>query len=164
MLEIVETLEEFGIYVIIDLHQDMLSSLFESYDGAPLWILDELPAPKHPYPWPFKKEGIFYGGAYFTEACSFAFECLYRNVSNFEGYFHEFWTQTAKAFKNSSSVLAYELINEPWAGDIFQNPFYFLPGEAGKYNLMPLYDRVYSKIRQIDTETIVMYEPVTWGK
>ena len=114
MVEIVNTLEEFGIYVIIDLHQDMLSSLFESYDGAPLWILNQLPAPKKPYPSPFKNKGLFYGGAYFTEACSFAFECLYRNVNSFEDYFHEFWTQTARIFKNSSSVLAYELINEPW--------------------------------------------------
>lgn len=118
MLEIVGTLEEFGIYVIIDLHQDMLSSLFESYDGAPLWILNELPSPKHAYPWPFKNKGIFYGGAYFTEACSLAFECLYRNVSNFETYFHEFWMQAAKIFQNSPSVLAYELINEPWVNKI----------------------------------------------
>lgn len=28
---------------------------------------------------------------------------------------------------------------------------------------MPLYDRVYEKIRKYDTQTIVFYEPVTWG-
>lgn len=28
---------------------------------------------------------------------------------------------------------------------------------------MPLYDRVYEKIRQVDPDTIVFYEPVTWG-
>lgn len=38
-----------------------------------------------------------------------------------------------------------------------------LPGIADKHNLLPMYDRVYEKIRKIDTETIVMYEPVTWG-
>lgn len=114
IVEIVNDLEDFGIYVIVDLHQDMLSSLFESYDGAPLWILNDLPAPKHPFPWPFNHRGLFYGGAYFTQACSLAFECLYRNVNHFEDYFHDFWSTTANVFKDLSSVLAYELINEPW--------------------------------------------------
>lgn len=38
-----------------------------------------------------------------------------------------------------------------------------LPGNAGKYNLMPLYDAVYAEIRKYDQKTIVFYEPVTWG-
>jgi endoglycosylceramidase len=38
-----------------------------------------------------------------------------------------------------------------------------LPGKAGKRNLMPLYNKVYDVIRKYDKETIVFYEPVTWG-
>jgi endoglycosylceramidase len=38
-----------------------------------------------------------------------------------------------------------------------------LPGVAGKTNLLPLYDRVHAKIREVDKDTIIMYEPVTWG-
>lgn len=34
---------------------------------------------------------------------------------------------------------------------------------AGKKNLMPTYDNVYPEIRKYDKDTIVMYEPVTWG-
>ena len=33
MLKIIDLLEYYGMYVIIDLHQDMMSSKFNSYDG-----------------------------------------------------------------------------------------------------------------------------------
>jgi endoglycosylceramidase len=113
MVKIVQTLEEHGIWVIIDLHQDMLSSQFAAYDGAPAWILEQLPPPKHKYPWPFKNEYLGFG-AYVTEACGFAFQCLYKNINNFERYFHDYWTTVAQIFNSTSSVLGYELINEPW--------------------------------------------------
>lgn len=38
-----------------------------------------------------------------------------------------------------------------------------MPGLAGKLNLMPMYDSLYEEIRRHDNQTIVMYEPVTWG-
>ena len=81
MTEIIDTLASYGIYTLIDLHQDQMSSEFYSYDGVPLWLLNELPAPKHPYPWPFKEKEIW-DKAYFSEACCFAFQCFYDNVSN----------------------------------------------------------------------------------
>ena len=113
MMKIVNLLEEYGMYVIIDLHQDMLSSQFASYDGAPLWILEQLAKPKHAYPWPFKNPYLGFT-AYVTEACGFAFQCLYSNKNNFEDYFQQYWVSTAQIFNRTSSVLAYELINEPW--------------------------------------------------
>ena len=69
----------------------------------------------------------------------------------------------ASAFKSFPSLLGYELINEPWAGDIYGNPALLLPGIAGKLNLAPLYEVVSGAIRGVDDETIVFYEPVTWG-
>jgi endoglycosylceramidase len=116
MMGIVKRLEEYGIYVILDLHQDMMSSKFQSYDGAPIWAVNELPAPKHSFPWPFRNITSSFE-AYITEAGSQAFQCLYNNISSFEQYFHEFWTTTATIFKDTPSVLAYELINEPWVGN-----------------------------------------------
>lgn len=113
MMKIVNLLEEYGMYVIIDLHQDMLSSQFAAYDGAPLWILEQLPKPKHAYPWPFKNPYLGFT-AYVTEACGFAFQCLYSNKNNFEDYFQQYWVSTAQIFNQTSSILAYELINEPW--------------------------------------------------
>ena len=37
-------------------------------------------------------------------------------------YFLQYWSVVASSLANRSSVLAYELINEPWAGDVFSNP------------------------------------------
>jgi endoglycosylceramidase len=54
ILEIIDNLATFNIYVIIDLHQDMMSSNFNSYDGVPLWVVKELPSSPFPFPWPFK--------------------------------------------------------------------------------------------------------------
>ncbi len=122
ILKIIDNLALYGIYVIIDLHQDMLSSEFNAYDGVPLWVMKELPAPKHAYPWPFEDGSKLVFEAYVTDACSFAFECLYRNVGNFQDYFLQYWEVVAENLVNRTSVLGYEIINEPWAGDIYSNP------------------------------------------
>jgi hypothetical protein len=42
-----------GIYTLLDMHQDGLSSLFCLYDGAPLWVVKKS-QPRHAFPWPLK--------------------------------------------------------------------------------------------------------------
>jgi aryl-phospho-beta-D-glucosidase BglC (GH1 family) len=39
-----------------------------------------------------------------------------------------FWTKSAAYFANYSSVIGYELINEPWAGDIYAVSRHLEPG------------------------------------
>ncbi|RNA13991.1 glycoside hydrolase subgroup catalytic core [Brachionus plicatilis] len=58
---------------------------------------------------------------------------------------------------------SYELLNEPWAGNVYSNPLLLLPGIAGSKNLLKLYDRTYETIRKYDKSTLIFYEPVTWG-
>jgi endoglycosylceramidase len=112
MSEIIRTLESYGIYVILDMHQDMMSSKFNQYDGVPIWVVNELPDPKHPYPWPFSNKSTNIGFAgYVTDACGFAFQCLYNNVSGSESYFHQFWAKVAQIHSNFSSVLGVILSN-----------------------------------------------------
>jgi len=122
--DIIDRLASFGMYTLIDLHQDMMSSKFRSYDGVPLWALDEIPKARSQFPWPIKNETISLSlfSAYLTEACGFAFQCLYKNCNGLGDYFNEYWSIVAKRFANNSAVLGYELINEPWAGKkIFKN-------------------------------------------
>jgi len=57
----------------------------------------------------------------------------------------------------------WQLINEPWAGDIYSKPSLLLPGVAGKENLAPLYDHLNTAIRRVDKNTLLFYEPVTWS-
>ena len=122
IIRIIENLASFKIYTIIDLHQDMMSSKFNAYDGVPLWIVEQLPSPQFAFPWPFKDGSKLIFEAYLTDACGFAFKCLYKNINNFRDYFLQYWSIIAQNLANQSSVLGYELINEPWAGDIYNNP------------------------------------------
>ena len=57
----------------------------------------------------------------------------------------------------------YEIINEPWAGNIYAKPSLLLPGVAGSDNLLPFYDVIAANIRSVDVDHIIFYEPVTWG-
>ena len=74
-----------------------------------------------------------------------------------------FWQIVAAAFKSFPSLLGYELINEPWAGDIYNNPALLLPGYAGRHNLAPVYEEVSAAIRGVDDDSVIFFEPVTWG-
>ena len=74
-----------------------------------------------------------------------------------------FWMKTADYFKNKRGIIGYEIINEPWAGDIYTQPDLLLPGHAGSKNLQPFYDIMSDAIRSVDANNLIFYEPVTWG-
>ncbi len=160
--DIVTKLNKYGMYALLDMHQDVISSALGSYDGVPLWLIKKFPPSPHKYPWPLPNVEQWAEG-YLTEAVGIAFQDLYKNTSSAMNYFAGFWSEIAKSFKGFSNVLGYELINEPWAGDIYLDPLLLLPGNAGKKNLAPVYDILNKAIRVQDTETLVFYEPVTWG-
>lgn len=159
---LIDRLASKNIYTIIDFHQDFMSTKFNSYDGFPLWFMDLLPKSSLEYPWPFKDKNIGFA-AYLTKSCGHAFQALYDNHDNLQKYLINYWTIVAKMFSNHPYVLGYELINEPWAGDIYKHPMYLFPAQTGRHNLLPLYDNLYKNIRLYDNQTIVFYEPVTWG-
>ncbi|XP_066291353.1 endoglycoceramidase-like isoform X1 [Branchiostoma lanceolatum] len=151
-----------GIYVILDMHQDALVKPFTFYDGVPQWLVESFPPPEHPYPWPLEKI-TSWSLAYVTQACSHAFQCLYDNYKGAAEKMAGFWKFVASEFSNQTSVLGYELLNEPWVGDWTRDPELLLPGHAGKMNVAPLHDRVSLAIRTVDDEAMIFYEPVTWG-
>ena len=65
-------------------------------------------------------------------------------------------------FGKFDSVIGYELMNEPFAGNVFEEGHLkILPGIAGEENLVPFYDIIQSEIRKIDDETIIFWEPVS---
>ena len=150
------------IYVILDLHQDVLSSMYGSYDGVPRWLVEKIPPSPHPYPWPLPRIQQWADG-YLTQAVGRAFQAIYLNIAGTGNYVERFWKLIARRFKDYSNVLGYELMNEPWAGDIYDEPSLLLPNVVGRVNLQPFYNRLNNAIRHEDINTIVFYEPVTWG-
>ncbi len=130
----VDAFAEYGIYVILDMHQDSLSTIYGSYDAVPLWLAKEFKKPWFPfhYPWPFppgtKPRGDWQG--YVTLACEMAFQSIYDNKSSAWNWWGDFWMESARRFKDKSNVLGYELMNEPFAGNIYSNPLRGLPGKS----------------------------------
>ena len=174
--EIVEKSSKYRIYSLLDFHQDLLSEQFCG-EGIPDWAIKEpdsawdfpLPLQLSPYildehsrpskedcgehDWPS------YHFAYRTSA---AYQSLYDNRDNIQDAFGEFWQRIAKAFSQSDFVIGYELINEPFAGNVIENPLRLVPGWADRYNLMRMYDKLNAAIREVDEDHLVFFESVTW--
>jgi endoglycosylceramidase len=168
--QIVDNLLKYGIHPFLDVHQDVMSSYFCLYDGFPKWAVDKSRKPTHEFPWPLLPgdDGNpcpwerFWNRNYFSEATGVAFQTLYEPNSDFQNAFYSFWQSSADYFKDKP-ILGYEIINEPWAGDIYTDPTLLLPGNVGAKNLQPMYDRISEAIRSKDPNHIIFYEPVTWG-
>ncbi|ESN95342.1 hypothetical protein HELRODRAFT_86747 [Helobdella robusta] len=166
LYKITETLDKYGMNVILDAHQDVFSSAVceDCYDGFPRWLSRNFTPSILKYPWPFNYiSGENWALGYLTYSVSSAFQQFYDNTSGSADKFVRFWVKIAEKFKNQNNILGYELLNEPWAGNVFYNPQLLLPGIAGYQNLKPLYDRLFVEIRKVDDHTNIFYEPVTWG-
>ena len=67
---------------------------------------------------------------YSTYDCGYTFDALYDASSTSTGVlkaWSNFWVHLATEFKDAQSVLGYELINEPWAGDVLAKPALYIP-------------------------------------
>ena len=141
-----------------------MSSYFCEYDGAPTWLVDLSTSSEKDFPWPLEGDCSDrpWGSNYLAEATGAAFQDIYDNVNGMRDHFAKFWKKVAQSFR-SRNLLGYEIINEPWAGNIYKDPALLLPGKAGSKNLQPLYDNIQASIRESDSDHIIFYEPVTWG-
>eukprot|EP01126_Amoeba_proteus_P055817 TRINITY_DN6951_c0_g2_i3.p1 TRINITY_DN6951_c0_g2~~TRINITY_DN6951_c0_g2_i3.p1 ORF type:complete len:466 (-),score=64.19 TRINITY_DN6951_c0_g2_i3:49-1446(-) len=160
---IVDNFAEAGIYTLLDTHQDCFSSKFCLYDGIPLWVANKSKA-RDPFPFPFTGDcSRNWEENCLTEAAGQAYQDLYDNVGGMRDDFVNFWSESSQRWKGNTNVIGYELINEPFAGDIYKDPLLLLPGNAGRWNLQPFYAFLSSAIRQNDLDHLIFYEPVTWG-
>lgn len=50
---------------------------------------------------------------------TYSSQSLYDNEQDILKRFELFWGKVAQKFSDSPYVLGYELLNEPWAGDIY---------------------------------------------
>ena len=75
---------------------------------------------------------------YFTEAASAAFQILYNNTDGLLDDWADFWKRTAQGFEKYDSVIGYELINEPWAGDIYRYISLFISSNRTLFSKTPI--------------------------
>lgn len=177
--KIADAAETHGIYTLLDMHQDVLSEKFCG-EGIPKWAAKtivphpskgEFPAPlAAPYTdvasdgFPTRQDCAKFNWPqyYNTKACGTAFEVLYSNSSGVLDAWANFWVQVSKELGNEDHILGYELINEPWAGDIYSQPSLYVPSVADRQKLQPAYDFIAPRIRSVDSDALIFFAAVTW--
>ena len=119
---------------------------------------------KHIFGWP---------SCYVTYAIGAAAQRLYNNDRGVLDRFGQFWRLIASKVKDYPNVLGYELLNEPWLGDVpldlkevspsNPNRDLWFPKVCDQRNLAPTYKKVHEYIRSVDNDTIIFFEPATGG-
>ena len=180
----------------MDMHQDLWSPQFcgghgiPSFDAHPYNTSDYKRGGKKAYPLPVAQPkydpsgnvincqdvlgGLFgWATGYVTYATGAAAQRLYDNDGGILDRFGKFWQLIASKLKEFPNVLGYELLNEPWLGNVPLNADEFVPvnphwnlwfpGVADKSNMKKLYETLHSYIREVDNDTIIFFEPATGG-
>ncbi|KAJ9300243.1 CAZyme family GH5 [Paecilomyces variotii] len=171
--------EEQGIYVLVDVHQDLLARQFCGH-GVPDWFVkkDWVPAWKRfPFPvqlWPFTTDSDGFPSpksqcntfnweyGYLSVAVCNAFGRLYKNQYGLGDAFAEYWKKLASGYVETINVVGYNLLNEPWAGDIQADPTLLIPGFADRKVLEDLWNLAAKQIRSVDNDTLIWFEGTTF--
>jgi len=167
---IINILKAEGIMVILDMHQDIMSRFFCG-EGIPDFLADahsDFPFPllinvsRDPETnYPIKSECLkhFFGDFLFAKVVGETVQKLYTPGTLLREHYLKFWAQVATFFREEESVLGYELINEPWFGDIYADPLVFVDGYTDREFLAPLYKEVSEVILKADSHHVIIFEP-----
>jgi endoglycosylceramidase len=101
-----------GIYVLLDMHQDLYSVSFS--DGAPLWatLTDNQP---------HATGGVWSDSYFMSAAVQKAFDNFWENKKVSDGlglqdHYAKMWNHIATRFANNKAVVGYDIMNEPFNG------------------------------------------------
>ncbi|MEA3402904.1 MAG: cellulase family glycosylhydrolase [Armatimonadota bacterium] len=111
---------EAGLWVILDMHQDLYGEKFGG-DGAPEWATVDGGLAYNP------DRSLSWAAGYFEPAVIMAFENLWTDVPAPDGkglqdHFVAAWTHVAEVLGSHPAVIGYDLLNEPFYGNAFAYP------------------------------------------
>lgn len=172
MGKIIDDLAASGIYTIVDAHQDLLSRKYCG-EGMPDWAVMGEGAAPFPEPmgqqYPLDMTGypslsdcykLMFGIYYMSDKVCKDMQALYDNKDGIQDYFVKFWQAVVSALRGKPGVLGWELLNEPFAGDIYSHPTYLIEsGKSDQVNLVPMYERLHDAIRALDDTAVLFFEP-----
>jgi endoglycosylceramidase len=111
------------------------------------------------------KHGQGWGESTFESAQ--AYQGLYDNWNGTRDALVAVWAKLAARFKGRTEVVGFNLLNEPFAGDMYHDPTLMVPWpsptNADRVNLQPTYDKINAAVRAIDEEVLLFIAGVTWG-
>ncbi len=133
-----------GLWVILDMHQDLYGEGFLGGDGAPRWTCDEAKyaAFKPATPW-------FFG--YLDANLIGCFDTLWTNADN-RAHLVEGWRRIAARLARFDNILGIDPLNEPHWGSYAVDQF-------EKDRLAPFYEDVARAVRTVAPTWIVFAEP-----
>lgn len=113
--EQIKLAEKYGIYVFLDMHQDLYSVLYS--DGAPEWatITEGLP----------HIQGEVWSDAYLiSPAVNKAIDNFWGNYEvngvGLQDYYTDMWKFVADYFKDCDNIIGFDIMNEPYPGSVGQ--------------------------------------------
>lgn len=168
---------QYGIYTLLDMHQDVFSGKFCG-EGVPDWAVETGSSRGFPWPlsapykvdpttgYPTKEDCAKHNWASYqlTEAVGVAYQNLYNNTNGLRDSFARFWATVAENFANNPYIIGYDIMNEPWAGNVFGDPLLFIPKVADRKNLAAFYEAVHTELRKKDNHHNFFFESVTWDE
>lgn len=148
-----------GMYVMLDMHQDLYSIQFGG-DGAPDWAIETDGAS-----WDVDMEGPWWlkniSPAVINAWTNF---WGYSKHKHLQDHYINAWKRVAEKFQSNPRVIGYDLMNEPWAGDLIKA---FVNGEFERIQLTAFYERIIPEMRKVDRNKYLFFEPtpapVTFG-
>lgn len=84
------------------------------------------------------------------------FDSLYSNNFGLQDNFIAFWDAVSKKFSKNQFVIGFDPINEPFPALNSKNDL--VPGAFDKYQLQPMYEKVFEKYKKNDDEVIMYFE------
>ena len=142
VVERINWAEELGLYVILDMHQDLYSSKFGGV-GAPNWaVWDDNLAYNPSDTWWLN---------YIKPAVIRSFKHFW-TVEELQTSYINSWIQIIQRVKNNSAIIGYDIMNEPFFGP-------FPPKIFEQFYLKNFYEKIIDEIRTIDQDHYIFYEP-----
>lgn len=151
--------KKYGIYIVIDMHQDSWwngatpegtacrpgTDPMWGYDGAPGWATRTDGAPR-----------CQFQGRDISPASDRAFQHFYFDTHGVQSAFIRTWAELAATFRDEPAVAGFDLLNEPGFGESAPVTTSYLLGR--------FYDRAIEEIRAAGAPQIVFFEPsILWS-
>ena len=151
--QVVDKLEDAGIFTLLDSHQDLYGPKYGARgNGFPEWASIDFGVPM--------ATDLGFPANYFQPAVSLAFDNLWLNTDGILDAYAAQLGHMAAQFRDAPYVFGYDLMNEPWAGSQYPSCFN-LPGcpQFDILQLQPAMDSFAAAVRAQDPDAIVFYEP-----